>query len=300
MRCTLVIALVIILAAQADAWHHEGHHLIALAAVRALPDKPGGVPRFFRDGAATIAHLSIDPDMMRNPAAPRLSASIAPEHYIDVELLQGRKPPKLRSQYVRMLGELKVAPDQAGFLPYALTEWTEALTIAFAEHRKWPDNPHIRIKCLVYAGYLAHYAGDLHQPLHTTIHFNGRAVDGKSPNSGIHAKVDDLLHRFKLDDIEVDREKLRGFDDAFASVLAEIDASHKLVDKVYELEPLLPGVKQKVELDPKVRAFALERAAASTKLTATLMLTAWEKSAKVVIPAYMDRAAQDGEASRLD
>ena len=287
---TLTFVLAIAAAPISFAWHHEGHHLIAMKAVRVLPDS---VPAFFRDGAATIAHVSIDPDMMRNPAAPRLSSTIAPEHFIDLELLEGRKPPKLRSQYVLMLAELKQSPEKVGLLPYSLTEWTEALTIAFAEHRKWPNNPHVKIKCLVYAGYLAHYASDLHQPLHTTIHFNGRAVDGKSSNTGIHAKVDDLLFRFKADDIAVEAKDVRAFDDAFAAVLAEIDASHALVDKVYELEKQLPAVKQAGELNAKVRDFALERAAAATKLTASLMLTAWENSKKVVIPAYMDRAAQD-------
>ena len=47
------------------------------------------------------------------------------------------------------------------------------LAVAFAEYRKWPDNPMIQHKCFLYAGFLAHYAQDMCQPLHLTINFDG-------------------------------------------------------------------------------------------------------------------------------
>ncbi|MBI1371985.1 MAG: hypothetical protein GC159_04390 [Phycisphaera sp.] len=288
----LLLGLIVAVACPAAfAWHHEGHHLIAERAVDALPDT---VPAFFRAGAATIAHASLDPDLTRNPAAPQLNDANAPEHYLDYEALQGKALPAKRSQYLKLMGELNLSAQQAGFLPYSVTESTQQLMIAFAEHRKWPDNPYIRMKCLIYAGWLAHYAGDLVQPLHNTIHFDGRVVNGRSPHTGIHAKVDDLLYRYKPDDIAFDPAHVRAIDgDLFKAVLAEIDKTHALVDRVYELEPKLPGVKEKVELDPQVKDFALDRATAGVELTASLFLTAWEQSAKIVIPSYVDRAEQD-------
>ena len=66
----------------------------------------------------------------------------------------------------------------------------------FLAHRKWPYEPHIRDKCLVYAVNPAHYATDLCQPPHTTIHYDGRAQeDGSSPHTGIRQRVDGLLRK---------------------------------------------------------------------------------------------------------
>jgi len=289
-RLLMILWLFTFAPTAAEAWHHEGHHLIAKKAVESPPER---VPAFFREGAATVAHISIDPDMLRNIAAPQLSDANAPEHYLDTEALKGRKLPPKRSQYLALIGELKLKPKHAGFLPYSLTESTQALMIAFAEHRKWPDNPHVKSKCLLYAGHLAHYSSDLVQPLHTTIHYDGRVVNGRSPRTGIHAKVDDLLFRFKPDEIKINADNVRSFDKLFESVVRQIEKTHLLVDRVYKLEPKLPGVKEKVELNAEVKAFALERAAAGVELTASLLLTAWVHLEKVVIPPYMDRTEQD-------
>src|SRR5437764_832460 len=48
-------------------------------------------------------------------------------------------------------------------------------------------------------GILAHYAGDICMPLHTTVDYDGRVTaDGRSPHSGIHAKVDSLIEKLPL------------------------------------------------------------------------------------------------------
>ena len=76
--------------------------------------------------------------------------------------------------------------NEASTLPYSIAEWTQRLTIAFAEHRNDPENPHVRAKCLVFAGILSHYAADLHMPLHTSIHWDGRDDAGAMSSSGVY------------------------------------------------------------------------------------------------------------------
>ena len=61
------------------------------AAVQALPDE---VPEFFRDGKRMIAHCSYDPDISKNRGAPHVNIAEHPEHYLDLELLQGKPLPK--------------------------------------------------------------------------------------------------------------------------------------------------------------------------------------------------------------
>ncbi|NTU79540.1 MAG: hypothetical protein HGA45_09075, partial [Chloroflexales bacterium] len=55
------------------------------------------VPAFFREGAAAVAHASLDPDCFTRPIAPvELHAAESPEHRFDLELLEGNAPPNRR------------------------------------------------------------------------------------------------------------------------------------------------------------------------------------------------------------
>ena len=83
--------------------------------------------------------------------------------------------------------------NRLGLLPYAIAETTYMLSLALAEHHRWPDNQAIQSKCLVYAGLLSHYAEDACMPLHATVHWDGRVLpNGQSPRTGIHSRVDGL------------------------------------------------------------------------------------------------------------
>jgi len=200
-------AVVLACGAAAQAWHGKGHYdatTLALRAARA----DGNLPAFFAAGAGIVAHASLDPDNFTRPIAPEaLHKAESPEHFFDIDVeplagepLAGANFPADRYAFIELCFARGVKPNHVGLLPYAVTEWTQRLTVALAEHRKYPGDPAIRAKCLLYAGMLSHYAADLCQPLHVTIHYDGRADSaGKSPRSGVHAKVDALLGKLMLD-----------------------------------------------------------------------------------------------------
>jgi hypothetical protein len=325
-RIVLAALLVLMLANGICAWYGRGHRMVSRAAVAILPAE---LPAFFRQGAPTIAECCVDPDLFREgrftvPAATRpdsattppagtgpesamqpttrpalgatalglsqLHAGEAPEHFLDTELLQGKPLPATRYEFARLCDELRLRPATVGLLPYAIAEWTQRLTVAFAEHRRWPDDPAIQAKCLVYAGLLAHYAGDACQPLHCTIDFDGRTrSDGSSPRSGIHAKVDGLFERVGLDPATAAAgAKPASFKDLLPAIMAEISRSKALVDRVYELEGQLPSLEDRTApVTDDVRRLAQERFQAAAQFTASLYITAWEDSAKVALPAWL-------------
>jgi hypothetical protein len=260
-----------------QAWHLRGHQLAALAAVEALPES---MPAFFRDGAATVAHCAIDPDLWKDQRVPQLRAREDPEHYIDLELLRGRPVPANRYDFVRLTKRLRVNTEKVGLVPYAVAEGTQRLAVAFAEHRKFPENAHIRLKCLVYAGLLSHYAGDLCQPLHTTIHYDGRVRrrGGSSPQTGIHHQVDSLLEKLEPGRRDLEGVSVVAFADPMAAALAQMRNSHALVERVYELEPQLPAVGDPIESGSAVEGFASDRWRAAVSFLASLYRTAWEDS----------------------
>ncbi len=300
-----LILLLFLLTLPAHAWWPAGHSLVTSAAVRALPksDKNGmeagnAMPHFFRAGWKTIAHCAQDPDVFKNRDAPHLSDREAPEHYIDWELLGGRALPEKRSFFVALCAREKLDPENIGYLPYAVVENTERLMVAFAEHRKWPQDKSIQTKILIYAGNLAHYAGDLQMPLHTTIDHDGRAkANGASPRTGIHARLDSLIEKL------VEKKRLSAKSMAknqqisplsgplFPAVLEEIARSRSHIDKAYALEELLPPAKadQKWTPDAKIVAFGTERGIASSHFIAELYLTAWRRSADVKLPEWLVR-----------
>ena len=285
-RTILGLGVLLVLATAARAWYRHGHVLASRAAVGLASDR---LPAFFVAGVETIAHVSQDNDAFTRPIAPKeLDEAEAPEHYFDVELLAGSPAPPTRYEFLEFCFAHGLKPNRVGLLPYAITEWTQRLTVAFAEHRRWPDDPAIQGKCLVYAGLLAHYAADCCQPLHTTIHWDGQALEGgRSPRSGIHARVDALPGKLTVSPADlIQGLKAEPFEELFPAILTEIQRSHARVDRVYELEAQLPPMESDQPLPPEVAELATERMRPAAAFTASLYLTAWKDSAKIELPSW--------------
>ncbi len=261
----------------ARAWWAGAHVETVKSAARAPSEQ---LPAFFREGEGLIAHASIDPDIIRGRDAPALRDAERPEHFIDLELLKGRKLPPTRYAYYRLCQKLGINPAITGTLPYAIIEWTQRLAFAFEEHRRYPDNQYIRFKTLYIAGILSHYAADLCNPLHCTVHYDGRAnPDGSSPHTGIHAKVDGLPEKLELtaDDFAL-TDPVEPYEDLLKGVMEEIHASRELIDFVYDNEEKLP------------REFAVERMRAAARFTARLYETAWSYPFKNGLPSWLDQS----------
>ena len=252
-----------------------------MGALRVLPED---VPSFFRHGAAVVGHCAVDPDVRKSPQTPSLTSREGPEHYIDIERFEDIRKRPLRNDILAYAIEKEIPVDHLGFVPWATVEWTEQLTLAFAEHRRWPDNPAIRAKVLVYAGNLSHYAADLGQPLHTTIHHDGRALpDGSSPYVGMHRQVDGWISKIAMNppgDLSKDIQP-RVLDDLFGGVMDWLDETHSLVDRVYELH----DKDCAVEIDK----FSRQRFRDNVEFLANLYLSAWRKSAEIRLPAWLER-----------
>ena len=285
-----VVLGLLLLPGVSHAWWGGGHDLITIAAVRATP---GDIPAFFREGARGVAHMVYDPDIVKNRGVPLARGAEHSEHYLDLELLEGRPLPRTRYAFIELCYELGVKPEHVGTVAYAVSEWTERLTVAFAEHRKWPDNPYIQSKCLMYAGILAHYSEDTCQPLHLTVHFNGKKQeDGTVLHKGIHEKVDALPETLRMDPDELAKGlHVAPVDSLMPEVIAQLYRGFKLVDSVYALGDRLPKYGQTDwNVDREVVAFANERARESVRFTASLFVTAWRNSSSIELPGWLDRS----------
>lgn len=269
-------------------WHAEGHARAAHEAVSALPSD---MPEFFRNGGGAIEQFSGDPDLFTKPlASPELAGAEAPEHYIDLELLEGQELPATRYEFLQMVFRKNIEPAKMGFVPYAIAEWTDRLAVAFAEYRKWPDDPATQQKILLYAGFLAHYAGDSCMPLHTTIHHDGKVEAGKSPKRGIHREVDALLGKLPMDaSPHIDKGAITPADNLRDFIMAQIKQSHALVEPLYAMESQIPAYEDVLPAEGPVFDFTKERLQASAIFIARLYATAWARSKDISIPEWHHR-----------
>jgi len=288
LRLTLALGVVALAStSHLQAWHADGHRITTFDAITLLSEE---LPKFLQDGRDQMAWDSIDPDLMRNRSLPQLRDRESPDHYLDLELLQGKELPDMRSGFLRFLGsqEPSLDPSQVGTLPYSVVEVTQRLTLAFAQLRRQLADEHLQAKVMISAAYVAHYATDLCQPLHTTIHHDGRALqDYSSPLTGIHQQVDALFGRLQPQNENRDESLVpRVLKPIFPAVVEELERSHAEVDRVYELEGDLMPLEADGEPSARLRAWTRERYRASVLFTSSLILTAWRESADLQIPEW--------------
>ena len=281
----VLILFSLILTTPAWAWWGGGHDILTQASVKTLPEE---VPEFFRSAGKMIAHCAYDPDISKNRDMPHARAAEYGEHYFDLELIKENPVPADRDAFIALCAEMELKPSKVGFLPYAVAEWTERLTVAFAEYRKWPDNPMIQYKCYVYAGFLAHYAQDMCQPLHLTVHFDGIVQkDGTKLHAGIHEKVDASIEMLKLDPAELAKnQQVKPVGELIPVIVQQLKAEHSLVDRVYELVADYGDLKKP---SPALLDFTTERSREAVRWTASLYLTAWKLSEDLRLPGWLER-----------
>jgi len=274
------------------AFYGEGHALATDLAVRTVQ---ASMPLFFSQGARTIQHCALDPDLFKsNTAYAALTHTESPDHYFDLEWFDTNELPPTRDDFFWACLGSGHSYQSIGTLPYAITEWTQRLTYALAEHRHWPDNTIIQNKCCIYAGLLAHYAQDACMPLHATIHYDGRAgANGYTTHTGIHAKVDALLTKLPPDlQNPLNLSEVLTATSVFDATFATIRGSHALVDRVYALEGGLPDTDATTIDDPEVMDLALTCLNRSVQFTAQLYLTAWHDSHTIGLPGWHQRAQE--------
>lgn len=283
----LLILLLFALSSSVFAWWGGGHDILTQASIKALPDE---LPDFFisASGAAMIAHCAYDPDVSKNREMEHARAAEYGEHYFDLELIKDNPVPANRDAFIKLCAELNQDPRKVGYLPYAVAEWTERLAIAFAEYRKWPDNPIIQYKCYVYAGFLGHYAQDMCQPLHLTVHFDGIVQeDGTRLHGGIHEKVDSSVEMLKLDPNKLaENQQVMTVGELFPAIVKQLKDGHKLVDNVYELVEEYQKLKEPTD---ELLEFTMDRSRESVRWTASLYLTAWQLSENIKLPGWLER-----------
>jgi hypothetical protein len=273
-------------------WGSEGHMMINRVAAEKLPSD---VPAFLRNAEEQLAYLGPEPDRWREKSEPALKLSQDPDHFIDLELVEGMTLPPDRYSYYRAL-ELKrqqtpsqadsLQPDKVGLQPYITIEIFERLIVAFREYRhalRDHTNPDfVERDAIFYAGWLGHYVADGSNPLHTTVNYNGWTTanpSGYTIGKAIHWKMEGVFvaaNQKQLPFAALVPAKARKLESPFQDYLAYLQKSHGYVERVYQLEKAggFEGTGT-----PESRQFIEQRLAYGAGMLRDLWYTAWLDSA---------------------
>lgn len=298
-RFLSLVLVVLVLANSAWPWGNEGHMAINRVAAEKLPSD---VPAFLKQAEEQLAYLGPEPDRWREKSEYALKMSQEPDHFLDMELIEGMTLPADRYSYYRALDAKRqqtpgqpdtLLPEKVGLQPYIVMEVYGRLVVAFREYRhalrdKKPTEFAER-NAIFYAGWLGHYVADGANPLHTTVNYNGWT--GANPNGyttekTIHWKMEGEFVAANQKDLafaSLVPEKPTKLDKPFQDYLAYLKKSHGYVEQVYQLEKA-GGFKGAGT--PESRKFIEERMAYGADMLRNLWYTAWLDSA-VDPPAYV-------------
>lgn len=293
------------------AWNAHGHRTITYLGLDGMGDK---TPEWLKDAKVRdrIAFESSEPDRWRSTPFDVLNHENKPEHFLDIEDLDGfgltlDTLPPLRYEYMRALAVAKyVHPDRIraydaskdpdrtkewpGLLPYAIVEHYAKLQAAFNQARilEQFNDPQrtfqleqARQNAIYHMGMLSHFVGDAAQPLHTTRYFNGWT--GENPNgyttsTKFHAYIDGGVlekHAITVASLRPGTKFERTVNalKPWDDVLEHVRRSHEQVEPLYRLE-------KSGDLDKEAgKAFFEARLRDGASMLAALYTAAWESAA---------------------
>jgi subtilisin family serine protease len=159
-------------------WGEQGHHIVNVIAINALPDP---LLEFYRTHESFMRQHAMDADNAKSHDPDE-----RPRHFIDIDLY-GEPPfselPEDRTAAEKKFGATTIL--KRGILPWQIEETFNALVAAWVQ----ADGDNV----LRHSAWLGHYVGDAHVPLHTTENHNGQLTGQKGLHSYFETR---LLQRF--------------------------------------------------------------------------------------------------------
>ena len=211
-------------------WGYEAHKLVNGYAVDGTS---GPLGDYFRANRGQIVALSIDADERKDK-----DRSEGHRHYVDLEYYgepSGKSIPFDRGKAEARYGAENMV--EWGTLPWVLVEVTLALRDAMAEGA-WE-------RVVPLAADLGHYLADLHQPLHTTVNYDGQTTG----NRGVHHMFESNMVNRYLDQFGRPTGPLPAIDDLPGNIFSWVIESFNEVGAIISAD-----IWARAELTPEAEA----------------------------------------------
>lgn len=297
----LILAATVLMPTIAPSWGDVGHTTINRVAAEKVP---ATMPQFLKTAANHIGWEGPEPDRWRSNLEKPLNAAQAPDHFIDLELVDWLNPlPPDRYQFIQAVYEYRAEhpngdvpqPEKIGFQPYVTIEIFDRLKVAFREYRhaeaKGRSTADAEANAIFYAAWLGHYVGDGSNPMHTSIRYNGWVgpnPKGYSSAHDIHAKMEtvfvnanpEVTHTSNLVGAPVH------LNHPFEDYMVYLRESQSKIDQAYALEKA-GGFDRKGTRES--REFIRQQFGRGSQMLLNMWYTAWLDSATEPEPWHVGK-----------
>jgi len=265
----------VLLAAAGTAWGWAGmqHLQITQEAGRRVPGEMSNAVAF----AKAAAFPSVCPDLWK-----AYDGEEGPRHYFEIDRLRGIAPEDIPADPGEAFGKaFRPSREELGLAPWKIAELFGMTRDAMASGDwEWAA------RC---AATMAHYAGDLHMPLHCVRNFNGQ----ETGQNGVHTRIESQMTKAFFKPVMVVPETARHLEDPFREAVgwaaqsaamaprwlrADLEATRAAGGDV-ETEDYYVALWERLEED------VLARISASVTDVASLFYTAWVDAGRPEIPA---------------
>ncbi len=266
------------------AWGVRGHELINAAAVGNLPEP---LRTYFLARKVYLVEHASDPDLLAHDDAGERT-----HHYTDADAEDTFPFLTLRRQFV-----IDKAGPTAWQLRHGDSIWQiERFTLLLRDamkRRRWEDADRNAV-------FAAHYAGDLTQPLHTVMNYDGQLTGQK----GVHARFESDLVNALADGWRLAPRPAVAEPDLRARIFQEMVASFSSRNLVFASDRL--AVSGRSYLDPQysVSFYRLAGPLAEKRLTAgasfvsSVWYTAWVRAGKPPLPGKPAKEPVESQSGR--
>jgi hypothetical protein len=289
---SLIVVALVLLPTLAPSWGDVGHTTINRVTAEKVPSN---MPSFLKAASSRIGWEGPEPDRWRSNLEMPLNAAQAPDHFINLEIVDWLRPlPPDRYRFIQAVYEHRAQhpqsnvpqPEKIGFQPYITIEVFDRLKVAFREYRHAQAAGHstadAEANAIFYAGWLGHYVGDGSNPMHTSIQYNGWV--GPNPKSystahDVHSKMETVFVNANPEVTHIADlvSTPRHLDHPFEDYISYLRESNSKVERAYALEKF-HGFDGHGTAES--REFIRQQLGRGSQMLLNMWYTAWVDSAK--------------------
>jgi hypothetical protein len=247
-----ILALILLSPSLCLAWGRRGHQTVAEIAAILVSEDP--TAPYLKSRSFDFGYYANVPDIIWKK--PSTYAFEKPQHFMDMEIYRRefKKKPEIKDPFALSRRDFEKAFPQihndAGRAFWRIRELNDQLEFITKKLRALPDGPEskpvrrlLQESWFLTAGVMAHYFGDLAQPLHVSENYDGLKTNQK----GIHSffeddVVDELYPQIQVDVQKAAAKKWREFkkqnaDKPVLDILKDLaEKSNKRIDPLLAID----------------------------------------------------------------
>jgi hypothetical protein len=265
----LVLAALGLLPVHARAWGERAHRRVNAEAIENLPEP---LRSYFRARKSYLVENASKPDWLAAHSAAERG-----HHFVEVEAYDVYPFLAFRQQFVQERRDPSPAQLQHGDCVWQIELFTLKLAAALRE-RRWDEGDEAAL-------FLAHYATDLTQPLHTVVNYDGRLTN----QAGLHHRFEVELVNAHLDAWAFDPAPSIVEADLRARIFRELLESYRHRHQILEADRI--AVAGWTYVHPRYTATFAERSGpvarqqleAAVSFVSSLWYTAWVRAGRPAV-----------------